>query len=41
MHNEVAPDWFKFEEFFAVHNMNLFNSKHWKTGEINTNSEIL
>ena len=31
--NEVAPDWFKIEEFSATLS-NKFNSEHWKTGEM-------
>jgi len=31
--NEVAPDWFKIEEFSAALS-NQFTSKHWNTGEM-------
>jgi len=31
--NEVAPEWFKIEEFCAALS-NKYHSKHWKTGEM-------
>jgi len=31
--NEIAPDWFKIEEYSTVLS-NKFNSKHWQTSEM-------